>query len=261
MTTTISLWRAGKSFLAGIVCGLLFYKPQLGAVVASVLCLCQGRRALLGLALTCTALVLVNVLTLPGTLKEFVFVMPQNLHWMQEEIVYRWARHITFKAFWRKAIQDDAVGPLSATVKILWGLCEAALLAGLLALIVKTRRGLDPACRRDRLISTTLIAMPLLMPFYFDYDLLLLSIGIAVYVADRERDGIPEHSANWEDRWLVRVFILFYVGLEFTLRSRIHPIVPLLSFATVLLIRRGLRPQAMPATASQPVLFPTALAA
>ncbi len=29
--------------------------------------------------------------------------------------------------------------------------------------------------------------MPLLMPFYFDYDLLLLSVGIVVYAADRQR--------------------------------------------------------------------------
>ena len=29
---------------------------------------------------------------------------------------------------------------------------------------------------RDRLIAATIVATPLLMPFYFDYDLLLLSV-------------------------------------------------------------------------------------
>jgi hypothetical protein len=111
------------------------------------------------------------------------------------------------------------------------------------------------------LISASIIAMPLLMPFYFDYDLLLLSVGIVVFAADRQRD--PD-SSNWEDRWLIRVFMMVYIGLEFTMilyKSRVHPIVPLLTAATVLLIRRGIRMRAQTAEMDQPQSFPVALAA
>jgi len=270
LTATVSLWRANQSFWAGVVGGLLFYKPQAGALIAAALCVCQGRRALLGVALTCTSLLLVNILTMPGTLKEFVFQMPLNLHWMQEESVYRWARHVTFKAFWRKAIQDDAVGLPSPSVKILWIICDTALLGGLMALFVKTRPNADLASRRDRLIAATIIAMPLLMPFYFDYDLLLLSVGIVVYAADCQRDAVSGASLNAEDRWLIRTFGVMYVlliimylivGLEHTLRWRIHPIVPLLAAAAGMLIRRGLRTPARPAAAQTPRSLPTALAA
>ncbi len=62
-----------------MVCGLLFYKPQLGVLVAVVLCLSEGRRAMLGVCLTGTALVLVNMLTMPGTMHEFAYHMPRNM--------------------------------------------------------------------------------------------------------------------------------------------------------------------------------------
>lgn len=250
--------------LAGIVCGLLFYKPQLGAIVAVVLVLSQGRRAMLGVCLTAAALVLLNMLTMPGSMHEFAYHMPQNLRWIQEQMVYRWERHITFKAFWRMAIQGWSVGPTAVSVKIMWGLCEFAVIAGLAMLIFKTPPSQRSGIGRDRLISAAIIAMPLLMPFYFDYDLLLLTVGVVVLAADYQHNAKEQASVNWEDRWLVGVLATVYIGLEFTMilyKSRIHPIVPLLSFATALLIRRGLRMRAMPAMASQPNLYPSALAA
>jgi hypothetical protein len=264
LTTTVTLWRSGKSVLAGIVCGLLFYKPQLGAVVAVALILSQGRRAMLGVCLTGTALVLVNMLTMPGTMHEFAYHMPQNMRWIQEQIVYRWERHITFKAFWRMAIQGWSVGPTAVSVKIMWGLCELAVIGGLGMMIFKMPRSERCGSGRDRLISAAIIAMPLLMPFYFDYDLLLLTVGAVVLAADIQRSKREQAAVNWEDRWLVGVLATVYIGLEFTMllyESRIHPIVPLISFATALLIRRGLRTRAMPATQVQPSLFPAALAA
>jgi hypothetical protein len=254
LTTTVVLWRGGQSLLAGIVCGLLFYKPQLGAVVAAVLCLCQGRRAILGVALTGTTLVLINMLTMPGTIHEFVYHMPDNMRWMLEQNRYHWARHVTFKAFWRLAIQGEALGPIVPSVAWLWAACEAALLAGLAAAAWKTlRAGLTPS-RRDRLIAATIVAMPLLMPFYFDYDLLLISVGVVVYAADRQRELSTGAASNWEDRWLVRLWIMIYILLEcgaLLSRTRVHPLVPILAAAAALLIRRALRP-ATTAAVEQP---------
>jgi hypothetical protein len=264
LTATVALWRGGRLLWAGIVCGLLFYKPQLGALVAVVLCLSEGRRALLGICITGTALVLVNVLTMPGTMREFAYHMPQNIRWIEEQNVYHWDRHVTFKAFWREAFQGRQIGPPSTATRILWGVSETALLGGLATLIVATRRSKNPASRRDRLISAAIVAMPLLMPFYFDYDLLLLSVGIVVYAADCQRQRAASESAEMEDRWLVWILAILYVGMQLTTflnEPRISPVVPLLAAAAGMLIRRGLRTPARPAAAQTPRSLPTALAA
>jgi hypothetical protein len=248
----VTLWRAGWSLAAGLVCGLMFYKPQLGAVIAIVLCLSQGRRAILGVAVTATALLLINVLSMPGTIHEFLFHMPQNLHWMQEENHYRWERHVTFKGFWRLTFQGWASGPTAPIVYVLWGICELALLAGMAAVSWRTLRGPRDASSTDRLIAAAITAMPLLMPFYFDYDLLLISVSVVLYAVDYQRQS--EHFA--EDRWLIRTWICLFVVLEFGTmlagHTRVHPVVPLVSVAAALLIRRALRPRAARALAQTP---------
>jgi hypothetical protein len=38
---------------------------------------------------------------------------------------------------------------------------------------------------RDRVIVATILAMPLLMPFYFDYDLLLMSVPAVLIAGER----------------------------------------------------------------------------
>ncbi len=247
LTVVVTLWRARESFLAGVVCGLLFYKPQLGAIVALVLCVSQGRRAILGVTLVGTALVIVNVLTLPGTLREFAYHMPLNLHWMLEENHYMWGRHITFKGFWRLLFQGHAEGPTAPIVLVLWGICEAVFAGALLAAIAYTLKQPRSAARTDRLIAATIVSMPLLMPFYFDYDLLLISVGAVLYAADRIRTGsVRFDELPWEDRWMPRLAIFLFVMLEFGAliggHTRVQPIVPLVALAAALLIRRATRP-------------------
>jgi hypothetical protein len=247
LTSTVVLWRSGQSLLAGLVCGLLFYKPQLGALIAVALCISQGRRAMLGIALTGCALVWINVLTMPGTLHAMLYLMPANLRWFQEMNRYRWERHCTFKAFWRLAFQGWATGPTATSVKCIWILCETALLVPLGVLAFKTFRQRGNASQRDRLIAATIASMPLVMPFYFDYDLLLLSLSVVVYAADRLRAPAPTSGLGPEDRWIVRAWVVFYlVGqiAKILAWTRINPAVPILAVAAAFLIRRGLRPSA-----------------
>jgi hypothetical protein len=249
LTTTVCLWRGGYPLLSGIVCGLLFYKPQLGLVIAAVLCISQGRRAILGVCLTGTALVLINVLTMPGSLHEFVYHMPQNLHWIEELNHYRWERHVTFKAFWRELFQGDAIGPMATIPQVIWLLSEFALTVALAAMALQIFRTGHTPSARDRLISAAIASMPLLMPFYFDYDLLLVSVAIVVYVADRQNSSI---SSNWEDRWLPLVWSALFLVLMFW-KSRINPTVPLMTVAAFMLIRRAMR---APTEASQSIRIP-----
>jgi hypothetical protein len=267
LTVTVWLWRSDRPLLAGIVCGLLFYKPQLGVVIAAVLCLTGGRRALLGVCITGTALAVVNILTMPGTLHEFVYHVPLNLRWIQEQNVYRWERHVTLKAFWRSVIQGDAIGPTGSATLVWWGLSEIALLVGLTPLMIRAVGRNRSSSRRDQLIAATIAAMPLLMPFYFDYDLLLVSVGIVVYAADWQNSGGAVFGENWEDRWFIRVWTLvfFMLWTLFILVMIWKPMsnltVPLLAAGAALLIRRGLRPEAARAVIAAPNLSPAALAA
>ncbi|MGA3067336.1 MAG: glycosyltransferase family 87 protein [Tepidisphaeraceae bacterium] len=247
LTTVVTLWRARQSFLAGLVCGLLFYKPQLGMIVAIVLCITQGRRAILGVTLVGTSLLLINVLTMPGSLREFFYHMPVNLHWELEQNHYMWGRHITFKGFWRLIFQDHAEGPTAPIVLVLWGICEAALAGALLAAIAYTLTQPRSAARTDRLIAATIVSMPLLMPFYFDYDLLLISVGAVLYGVDLQRSaGDYPRQVPWEDRWLPRAWLILYIALEFAAvlagHTRIALAPPLVAWIAVLLIRRVLRP-------------------
>jgi hypothetical protein len=243
LTIAVTLWRGSKPLAAGIVCGLLFYKPQLGAVVAMVLCLCEGRQAILGVAITGTMLAVINVVFLPGTLHDWITRMPVNLTYMQEVSPYQWERHVTFKGLWRVAVQRGIPGPTAMSVKILWGFCEAIFLGGLAAVALNTvRNGVTPTSR-DRLIAASILTMPLVMPFYFDYDLLLISVAMVVYAADRMRNPLDR---NWEDSWFVGISCVMLVTLLFAtpLASRIHVLltIPLLAGAAAMLIRRGLRP-------------------
>jgi hypothetical protein len=246
LTITVTFWRSGRALAAGLACGFLFYKPQLGAVVAVILALSQGRRAILGVAITGTVLLLINLLTLPGTIHQFLIQMPQNLHWMMEENHYRWERHITFKGFWRITIQGWAMGPTSPIVIALWGICEISLLCGLFAVVLKTMRQTPSAIRTDRLIAVAIVSMPLLMPFYFDYDLLLISVGVVVYAADFQRTASSGAKGS-EDRWLpgawAALFLVMEIGTMLAGYTRIHLAVPAVSVIAVLLIRRALRPE------------------
>jgi hypothetical protein len=257
LTATVALWRSGHALWAGLVCGLLFYKPQLGLVIAAVFCLSQGRRAILGVCLTGTALALITVLTMPGSMREFVYHMPLNLRWIEEQNPYRWERHVTFKAFWRLIFQGDSIGPTALTPNIFWFVSEIALVIALGAMLLRTIKGKQTPAARDRLIAAAICAMPLLMPFYFDYDLLLISVGIVVYVADRQRAGA---AWNWEDRWLPLVWAALFLVLMLW-KAKINPTVPLLATAAVMLIWRGMRSTALTAPAIQVVDYPKSLAA
>jgi hypothetical protein len=292
LTIVVVLWRGGKSLSAGLVCGLLFYKPQLGAVVALVLCISQGRRAMLGVAITGASLLAINIITMPGTISAMLHQMPGNMHWMQEENRYHWERHITFKGFWRLLIQGHETGATSPVVLAMWFACEGALLAGLIAVVVKNFREAknlraaknpggaknpgdatllrgdarsgtifppdQPASARDRLIALAITSMPLLMPFYFDYDLLLVSVAAVVFAADCQRmqsmqyrtpADFPSKQSSakpWEERWLPGAWATFFFVSEFGTilgaHTRVQPTVILLAVLAGLQIRRALRP-------------------
>jgi len=218
LTVAVNCWRNGKPLAAGLAATLLSYKPQLGLVFVIVLVLSMGRRALLGALFTGTALLL-TIWTMPGAIGDYVMRLPRNLRQMQELGPYIWERHATLLAFWRLAIQGHAIGATSSATMVLGGLCWlglASLLASALYRHMHLRKRLGKfggnpitmpsgGTNCDRLISATIVSMPLLMPFYFDYDLLMLAAP-ATLLGSELAAGSGFCRA---DRWLVRIWIAF----------------------------------------------------
>ena len=86
---------------------------------------------------------------------------------------------------------------------------------------------------------------PLLMPYYVDYDLLLLAIP-AVLLAAEMLDRNPAQVLPMRDRWLIRLWVGLYIALifnpAFTLATHFNLVVPLLSsIATISIVR--IRPE------------------
>jgi hypothetical protein len=185
---TVALWREGRAVAAGAVAGLLFYKPQLATVVAGAMVLTLGWRAIAGLAITGTGMLLATLLTLPGTIAIYLHQLPQNVVYMQVEHRYLWERHVTLKAFWRLLLQGYAIGDLSPVTRILYFATLLAAAACVFAVIWKLRGNSQS---RDRIIALTIVVMPLLMPFYFDYDLLLLSAAATLVAREHLATGRP----------------------------------------------------------------------
>jgi hypothetical protein len=188
LVSTIALWRAGRAIAAGVVAGLLFYKPQLASVVAGAIVLTMGWRAIVGLAITGAATLLTTLLTLPGTLSAFLHRLPLNIAYMQTERRYLWDRHVTLKALWRLLFQGFAIGDLTPLSRIIYIATTLVVAVCFLAVILKLRRDI---AARDRLIALTIVTMPLLMPFYFDYDLLLLSAAATLVAREHLSTGEP----------------------------------------------------------------------
>jgi hypothetical protein len=156
-------------------------------------------------------------------------------------------------------LQGRAAGePMFITTALTY-LSLAAVGGGLAWSILRGRINCeDVSLRRDRLIAATIAAMPLLMPFYFDYDLLLLAIPATLYAS--ERISHPDRMAK-NDRWLtaswVALFFWLFFNPAFAFHTHISGSVILLSTIAGLSIRRVNRAEiaAMPSLVLRPQKF------
>jgi len=240
LVSTVTLWRTRRAFAAGAVIGLLFYKPQLALVVAVVLAIDLGRRAVLGLGVTGMALLLLTVWAMPGALAEYFRTLPGNLDWIQNHHPYNWGRQVTPLGFARLLFQrrgaEDAM-PLVVALTVVTALPFAA---GLFFTVGRAARMNIPT---DRLIAATIAASPLLIPYYLDYDLLLLSVPAVLFASE----VMNRETWHWADRWTLRAWVGLYLwsyanpGVSGMMRLSLT--VPLLAAVTAGLIARALRPE------------------
>jgi hypothetical protein len=196
VTVAALAWRQRKAILAGAAVALLAYKPQLAAVLGLVLVIDFGGRAFASAAAVGSALLLLNAITLPGTLTDYLYRLPANVHHLQVELPYLWERHVTLRAFWRMLLLGRDAGEAGPWVTALTVTSCAAVIGMVAVAVVRVRRATGEAATaaRDQLVALTLLATPLLMPFYFDYDLLLLAVPATLYAINRHgtarSDGI-----------------------------------------------------------------------
>jgi len=211
LSLTITFWLKEMRFTAGVTVGLLFFKPQLALVVAMVLVATAGWRALAGLLLTTSTLLALTLFTLPGTLGDYFAKLPPILHTLQFAPSYNWGRQVTFQSFWRLLCEGRTAGPTRLIPKILTaiGMAATATLLGVATLnVIRARHDPHHSARLRRLIAATIVSMPLLMPYYMDYDLLLLAVSAVLFA----RDWIERRtlSARRLGRWQLAVWIALF---------------------------------------------------
>ena len=217
-------WRNKQDFAAGVLVGALMYKPQLAAALAAVLVLHRGGHAAAGLITGGAILFAATVTTMPGALSDYLHRMPDNLHVMQVEHPYLWERHVTLKAFWRLLVQGRGAGETSVATHLLTSVTALPFAAGLFIATWRARRAAAPSVE---VLAATVATAPLLMPFYFDYDLLLLAVPAVL---------ATRHLATWSALYLV-LFVNPYVApaLRFNLA------VPLLAWVAGSTLARAVR--------------------
>ena len=259
LTATCALWRSKRGMLAGLVGGLLFFKPQLGLVIAGVMLLDLGIPAFIGLCITGVALLAINCIVLPGTLGDWLHQLPANVHWMQVERAYLWERHVTLKAFWRLLLQGRDAGEPTLLTTALTDLSIATFGLRLLIAVWRSRSlvAADPI-HRDRLIAAAITTMPLLMPFYFDYDLMLLAVPATLLAIEQMK------TTERADRRLVIAWIALVGWLYFNpplaTKSHVDVTVLLLGVVSWMSIERvnravgGARGLSVESTESPPLL-------
>lgn len=252
LSIAVTFWRSAStsphlqtldSILAGITIGFLFYKPQLALVISVMLVLTLGWRAALGLAITGIGLLLFTLLAMPQTLGEFLHRVPPTVAWMQNELAYNWGRQVTPHAFWRLVFQGHAIGPTHPPARILGLLTNLIVGSGLaLAAFRSLRRRATP--NLDLLIAATIVSIPMLMPYFMDYDLLLLAVPAVLLAADRMESARPRSRTDSVlfCTWLV-LFLALYANPAVAGHTPINPAVPVIGMLWAGFVRQLRRSQ------------------
>lgn len=254
LTAAVTLWRSRNALAAGMIAGLLFYKPQLALIAALVVTIDLGRRAVLGLGITGVATLLATVVLMPGALAEYVQSLPSNLDWIQNQHQYNWGRQATLLGFGRLLVQGTEPGAPSLLARVVWIGGAAAVGAALAAVGNRTRRetrhAADVSVGRDRLIVVAIVCTPLLIPYYLDYDLLLLAVPATLFAGELVGSGAWSNADHWTLRAWVALYAWCYLNPGLSGTMRVSLTVPLLALVAAGLVARCFRRDAGVATDS-----------
>ena len=195
------------------------------------------------------AIFVLTAITMPGAIETYARALPLNLHAIRLDQPYLWERHVTLQAMFRLLVQGRAPGEASAVVTALTSVTCGAIGAGVLWVALRARRaasaddvftGETRFIRRDRLIAATVASMPLVMPFYFDYDLLLLSVPAVLFAGEVmvRAPGAARHDDAVVFAW-VALFGWSMINPAIARASGVNVVVVILSALAALLICRA----------------------
>jgi len=212
-----------RPVVAGILFGLLAYKPQFGLLIPLVLIATERWKTFAAAAATVGMLALAATLAFgPQVWPAFfastaftreVVLEAGNTGWHRIQTVFSWVR------MWGGPI------PLAYTVQIL------VTLALSIGLVWLWRSGTSMAIKASGLIIASLLATP----YSLDYDLMALAPAIAFWASE----GISRGFRSWEKTTLAAIWIVPLVARSFAEATLIPLTAPLLLAAFVLLLRRA----------------------
>jgi alpha-1,2-mannosyltransferase len=212
-----------RPVVAGILFGLLAYKPQFGLLIPLVLIATERWKTFAAAAATVGMLALAATLAFgpqvwPAFFASMAFTREVvleagNTGWHRIQTVFSWVR------MWGGPI------PLAYTVQIL------VTLALSIGVVWLWRSGTSMAIKASGLIIASLLATP----YSLDYDLMALAPAIAFWASE----GISRGFRSWEKTTLAAMWIVPLVARSFAEATLIPLTAPLLLAAFVLLLRRA----------------------
>jgi alpha-1,2-mannosyltransferase len=226
-----------RPLLAGILFGLLAYKPQFGIMIPFALAASERWRSMAAAAATVAALVLATTLAFgpdvwpaflhAGRFARLVVLEQGDVGWYKMQSLFAWAR------MWHAAV------PLAYAL-------QGALSVAVGAALVWLWRSAAPY--RLKAASLCLAAI-LATPFVLDYDMMVLAPAIAFFAAD----GCERGFRPWEKTALAAVWLAPLVARGVAQATLIPLGAPAMLAIFILLLRRS-RPERA-AAAPSPRLF------
>ncbi|MBX3553634.1 MAG: DUF2029 domain-containing protein [Pseudolabrys sp.] len=229
-----------RPVLAGILFGLLAYKPQFGVLIPLAL-IASGRwRATASAAVTVIVMTIITTLAFgidiwaaflaSGRFTRTVVLEAGDTGWHKIQTVFAWAR------MW------------GAPVPLAYALQAIVAVGAAIAVIRVWRGGASFADKAAVLLIGTLLATP----YSLDYDLMLLAPALAFLVSDMMRCGAEASAEPWEASLLAALWLMPLVARTLAQVTLIPLAVPIM-IATLLFVLRRTRRERLPlATAQRP---------
>jgi hypothetical protein len=195
-------WLDRRPWLAGVLIGLLAYKPQFGLLIPLALVMGGKWRTIAAASLTVAAMFAVSLLTLGSGIwsafaasthfSETVLLEQGTVGWEKLQSIFAAARMWGAGTHTAYAVQGALFLMLAATLAWLWRSDAASELKA---------AALATAC----LLAT---------PYVLDYDLVVLAVAIAFFARDGLRRGFHDYEISvLAGAWLVPLFSRISAGL------------------------------------------------
>jgi alpha-1,2-mannosyltransferase len=212
-----------KPLIAGVLFGLLAYKPQFGLLIPVILIASARWRTLAAAAATVAVLVLATTFAFgldvwPAFFDSTRFTREVALEqgdtgWYKIQSLFAWAR------MW------------GAPVSVAYALQGILIIALVAALIRLWRSGTPYAIKAAALCIATILATP----YTFDYDMMVLAPAIGFMAAD----GCARGFGPWEKTALALLWLMPLVARSIAHVALIPIGVPLMIATFILLLRRS----------------------